>query len=471
MSPAPLAVSLDEALRAARDTRALALGPGVLARTPEVFRAQFGRRPAVLVADVNTFAAAGAAVAAAFRAAGQPLRDPFLFPAPGLSAEQEQVSELEKALRAHTAIPIAVGSGTISDLTKLAAHRAGRPYLCVATAASMDGYTAFGASITVAGQKQTVLCPGPTAVVADLDVVAAAPRPMNAWGYADLLAKVTAGADWLLADALGVEPVDPLAWALVQGRLRALTAEPAGIPRGEAAAVGRLLEGLLLAGFAMQSARSSRPASGAEHQFSHLWDMQHHTHCGRAPSHGFKVGLGTVAAAALYQFLLEQPLERLNVERCCAAWPDVDGWCRRARAVLGGGALLALAERELRAKYSPAEQLRQQLLTLRTVWPELRDKLRAQLLPADRLTGMLRRAGAPTEPEQIGLTRERLRRSYWQAFCIRRRFTVLDLAVRTGLLEPFLERQFGPGGEPSPGGRRAGRAAARACPPEIFPLP
>src|SRR4029077_17844815 len=107
----------------------------------------------------------------------------------------------------HDAIPIAVGSGTINDLTKLAAHHAGRSYLCVATAASMDGYTAFGASITYQGSKQTFDCPAPAAVIADLDIICAAPGDMNAWGYADLLAKVTAGADWLLADALGIEPI------------------------------------------------------------------------------------------------------------------------------------------------------------------------------------------------------------------------------------------------------------------------
>ena len=57
---------------------------------------------------------------------------------------------------------------------------------------------------------------------------------------------------------------------------------------------------------------------------------------------------------------------------------------------------------------------------------------------------MLREAQAPTEPEQIGITRERLRRSFWQAFCIRRRFTALDLAARTGLLDSCLDYIFGP---------------------------
>ena len=305
-------------MRAARDTRALEMGPGINARAGEVFREQFGPRRAVIVADQNTFAAAGNEVIASFRTAGQQLLEPFIFPTPDLYAEYTFVVELEEALKKNAALPVAVGSGTINDLTKLASHRADRPYMCVATAASMDGYTAFGASITHQGSKQTFQCPAPVAVMADLDTIRAAPGLMNSWGYTDLLAKVTAGADWLLADAIGQEPLQPQAWRIAQSRLRELVANPAGVKARNLEAVRQLTEGLMLGGFAMQSARSSRAASGAEHQFSHLWDMQHHTHNGKAPSHGFKVGIGTLASTALYEHLLDQPLEKLNVDRCCA---------------------------------------------------------------------------------------------------------------------------------------------------------
>src|SRR5205814_943807 len=153
----------------------------VLNTTPDVFRRQFGQRAAVVVADANTFAAAGRAVCDAFRRAGHACLEPFIYSDPNLYAEHSYVAELEEALKQHEAIPVAVGAGTINDLTKLAAHRAGRPYLCVATAASMDGYTAFGASVTHNGSKKTFQCPAPLAVVADLDVVRAAPGDMHAW--------------------------------------------------------------------------------------------------------------------------------------------------------------------------------------------------------------------------------------------------------------------------------------------------
>src|ERR1051325_3143184 len=477
--------SLAEALRAARDTRWLELGSGVLGRVPEVFRQQFGDKTALLVADTNTFAAAGKAVLAVMRHAGIPCREPFIFTDPKLYAEHSFVVALEEALKGHEAIPVAVGSGTINDLSKLAAHRAGRPYMSVATAASMDGYTAFGASITFEGSKQTFFCPAPVAVVADIEIIRAAPEGMNASGYADMLAKTTAGADWIIANALGIEPMHPQAWRTAQGSLRDALADPEGVRKRDLEAMRRLTEGLMLGGFAMQCAQSSRPASGAEHQFSHLWDMSRHAagegagtlkpgqrapgntlkrgqpasgfvvHALAGPpagmeervsSHGFQVGIGTMAVAALYEYLLAQKLEDVNIEKCCEQWPDEAGCDDRVREMFGEGRLREIALKETRAKWVDAGGLRKQLEKLTGIWPELRILLREQLIPFAELKRMLRTAGAPAEPEQIGISRERLRESFRQAVFIRRRFTVLDVAVRCGVLEPALDQIFGPAG-------------------------
>jgi glycerol-1-phosphate dehydrogenase [NAD(P)+] len=442
----PAKLSLAEALASARETRVLRLGRGVRTGTAGVFREQFPGRRAVLVADAITFELAGARLQADLAAAGVTCLAPFVFTDARLYAEFTFVEQLEAALRRHRAIPIAVGAGTINDLVKLAAHRAGRPYLCFATAASMDGYTAFGASITQRGAKQTFDCPAPRAVIADTALIAQAPPAMTASGYADLLAKVTAGSDWIVADALGVDAIEPRAWSIVQGGLRAALADPAGARAGRESAIRPLTEGLMLGGFAMQWTKSSRPASGAEHQFSHLWDMEHHTHAGAAPSHGFKVGVATLAITALYEELMRQPLETLDVARACARWPNQRDAERAVRAEFARTDFAATAIAESRAKHITRAALKSQLERLRTTWPALRAQLRTQLIPPAELKARLRAVGAPTEPEEIGITRERLRRSFRRAQAIRRRFTVLDLAVRTGSLEDALNRLFGTGG-------------------------
>lgn len=436
-------LTLQEALAGARETRALEIGSGILEKTPQIFQQQFPNRTAVIVADANTFAIAGQTVAAAFQRKGIKCEPSFIFDDPNVYAEWKYVEQLEASLRAHNAIPVAIGSGVINDLAKLAAHRTDRPYLCVATAASMDGYTAFGASITFQGSKQTFNCPAPTAVIADIEIIRRAPVLMTAAGYADLMAKVTAGADWILADALGAEPIHEQAWQIVQPPLRDSLRDPGGARNGDPAAIGQLIEGLMLGGFGMQSAKSSRPASGAEHQFSHLWDMQHHTHDGAAPSHGFKVGIGTLAVTALYEQLLKYPVEQLDINKCCANWPDEPSQVQTVKTLFANDDFTEKAVEETLAKNISANALRDQLKTLVQRWPELKKQLRGQLLPFPEIKSALQSVGAPATPEAIGISRERLRDSYRLAYHIRRRFTILDVAMRCGLLEVALDDIFG----------------------------
>src|SRR5262245_6293921 len=237
---------IEQALRSASHTRLLIARTGVRHETAAVFASQFGDRPAVIVADENTLAAAGRDVGNSLTVARVPTTNPSCIFGPHIYSDDDCARELQGILESSAAIPIAVGSGTINDLTKLAAHRVNRPYMVVATAASMDGYTAFGASITTKGSKQTFDCPAPRAVLADLEVISNAPPEMNAAGYADLVAKIAAGADWIIADELGVDPIDQSAWEIVQKPLRGWIANPAGVRRGDPDSLKNLLDGLIM---------------------------------------------------------------------------------------------------------------------------------------------------------------------------------------------------------------------------------
>lgn len=431
----------------ASDTRCLLVGDGTLSSVAEMFRECFPNQLAVIVADKNTFQAAGSTVHDKLSAAGLVAGQPIIFPGqPALYADYDSVVVLEGKLRELDAIPVVVGSGTLNDITKLASHRLGRNYMVVATAASMDGYTAFGAAITEDGFKQTMSCPAPRAVLADLEVLARAPGEMNATGYGDLLGKVTAGADWLLADALEIEPVEPLAWSLVQDKLRAWTGNPDRLHKGDKQEIANLFEGLIMSGVAMQISASSRPASGSEHRFSHLWEMQALGH-GEAPvPHGFKVGVGTIAAAALYERVLARDLTNLDVDALCRAWPSREETEQSLRASHDIPELAENAVEESLAKYIDVDRLRQRLTLISERWPAIREKLQAQLMPAEQLAGLLRAAGCPTRPEEIGLDMARLKASYDLARTIRRRYTVLDLVAETGILAECVSEMFAPGG-------------------------
>ena len=436
------------ALAEATDTADVVVGPGALGSVAEVVGRGFGGRPVAVVADATTWRVAGEQVQRRLEAAGRATATPYRFPPDSfVYAEYGNIERLREAIATHDAVPVAVGSGSLNDIVKRAAHEAGRPYLVVATAASMDGYTAFGAAITRDGYKQTMTCPAPRAVVADLEVLAGAPPAMTASGYGDLLGKVTAGADWLVADALGVEPVDPRVWELVQGPLREAVGRPGELAAGDQEALERLVEGLVMSGLAMQAHASSRPASGAEHQFSHLWEMEGLGHDRRPPlSHGFKVGVGSIAIAALYERLLERDLAALDVAALRDAWPGPEEAEAAVRAAHTTPGLDEAAVAETMAKHADPETLGRRLALLADRWPALRDRLGGQLLGARRLQGLLAAAGCPTHPSELGLTAPAFRDTYRRARIIRRRYTVLDLAAETGLLDECVEELFAPGG-------------------------
>lgn len=439
---------IERALRTSTDTKAVLAEPGAIARIAEVYRTTFPGRTALVVGDERTMSVAGDAVLEALRAGGIEVAEPHVFPgAPELYAKYENCEPLRDAMSGQDVVAVAVGAGTLNDLVKRASGELGRPYMVVATAASMDGYTAFGSSIAVGGYKQTLDCPAPAACISDWTVLAAAPAVMTASGYGDLLGKVTAGADWILADAAGIESLDPDVWELVQGPLHASLSRPEALAAGDLQATGELAEGLIMSGLAMQAAASSRPASGGEHLFSHLWEMEGHgvDITPRRLSHGFKVAVGSVAVAALYERLLERDLSALDIDAAVAAWPSAEEIEVRVRADHQPQLADAIVAQSL-AKYCDADALAARLSRLASIWPTLKEKLAAQMIGAAELQRMLRAAGAPAHPYDIELTWQQFRDTYRRAQMIRKRYTVLDLVLEANLAAELVEELFAPSG-------------------------
>lgn len=438
---------IEKALQRTTDTKALFLGPGVIIKTAQMFRELFPGKKGVVVADTNTFRVAGVQVDSILAEAGLRAADPFIFDDPDLFAEWGFACRLKDYLAGIDAIAVAVGSGVINDLTKYVSYTLGRRYMIVGTAASMDGYTAYGASISIDGNKQTLDCPAPKGMILDPVISAQAPKELAASGYADLIAKIPAGADWMIAECIGVEPIDPFTWDLVQRNLRASLSAPDKINAGDVQATEALAEGLIMSGFAMQALQSSRPASGTEHQYSHFWDMDGLCIGGKHVSHGFKVGIGTLVSTASLEFLIGYPVNAMDIERAVSTWPDWDGMERRIRTLFDGKpAHLARALKETRDKYVGKDELRRQLDAFVHHWPELKEKVRLHIYSFETVHDYLRRVGAPDEPEQIGISRERLRDTFRRIPYMRSRFTNADIIYRLGIQDELENYLFGPGG-------------------------
>ena len=433
------------ALKVATDTKAFELGQGILGRVPVLFKEYFHGREAIVVADKNTWRVAGAKVFEALQAAGVPVQK-FLFEEDEFHADWDHIETLDKVLDSTGAIAVSVGSGTINDLCKLCSHHHHQSYLTVPTAASVDGYTSFGASITYQNAKQTFECPAPVAVVADVDVIAAAPKPMTAAGYADLAAKVPAGAEWMIADIVGTEPIQPAAWHVLQDCLDELLANPAGVAAGEPKAVADLFEGLILSGFAMQAARSSRPASCCDHLFSHILDMTHHRYQGKFVSHGFQVAIGTLTMCAVLEEFVKYDLTSLDIDACVAAWPSLAEEQERALQIFKDFPAPKLGYEQITQKYSDPDGVRRELTSVRDNWPALRERIAGQIWSFSKMKEAFRIAGAPYEPEHIGITRKDIRDMFPKVQLMRWRYNVLDLAKRGRFYDRLVASVFAPGG-------------------------
>ncbi len=434
------------ALAAATDTAAMEIGTDILDRVPSMFKEQFPEKRALIVADENTWRVAGEAVYAHLQAAGVECDEPYIFTDPHLHAEWTFIEMLDERLASTDAIAVAVGSGTINDLCKLCSYHQSRPYMCVATAASVDGYSSFGASVTYKNMKQTFTCPAPKVILADVGVMVRAPKEMTAAGYADLAAKIPAGAEWIVADFVGSEPIHDEAWHIVQDGLKEALADPEGVAALRPEAIAPLVEGLMLSGFAMQAARSSRPASCTDHLFSHLWNMRNHTYNGVTPSHGFQVSVGTLFMCAMFDEAYKSDFTTLDVDKCVAAWPSLDEVRAYAEQLFAKESFAELGVTEITAKYNDKEEVRRQMQLLKENWPDLRARLQAQCLTYDEMYRCLSIVGAPTIPEDVGITREQMLADVPFVRHIRRRYSLLDLGLRAGTLNQWVDGIFGKGG-------------------------
>lgn len=417
-------------------TNEVVIGPGRLSETAALVRRVSDSTRLLVCADAAGFQAAGQTVVAQLETAGFDVQTHVLPADPLPKASVTEAEPFRAALAADPELfPVSVGSGVINDLTKYAAFKTNRRYVTVATAASMDGYTSAGAPLAENGFKVTIPTRAPIAMLADLDVIAAAPADMNGWGYGDLAGKVPAGGDWIVADALGVEPIDDVAWPMVQDHLKGWLEGPDGVRTGDSDSIARLYVGLTAVGFAMEAHGSSRPASGADHQIAHMWEMQGHAYQGRKVSHGAAVSVGCVASLALFDWLLDQDLTRLDAHSIVQQAPSLDDREQALARAISDPKIAQKARQELAAKFPDPKVHRARLATVQAQGPALQDRLRTHLYRHDVMAQMLQRAGAPAYAHQIGVSPDHLLATLHAATFIRRRYTIFDLLHDIGQTE------------------------------------
>ena len=286
------------------DIQAIRVGSGVIQELPGILR-DLGASHIFLVADNYTFEAAGRQVEQLLDQAGLAYHKRVFQTETPLVPNEYALGSVLAAMTSQDDMLLAVGSGTLNDVTKYVSARTGVPYVIAATAPSMDGYASTVAPTILDGFKTTLPAVYPAAIVADVDILKDAPMPMLTAGFGDIIGKFTSLADWRLSHQLNGEYYCPEVAGVIEAAVETCAANAQALAQREPQAIQAVTEALILSGLAMGMVGVSRPASGAEHQMAHYWEMDALRRGEEHPLHGNAVGVGTVLAASLYEMAAE----------------------------------------------------------------------------------------------------------------------------------------------------------------------
>ncbi len=360
-------------------------------------------------------------------------------------AEYEHISSILRGLEPGMAL-IAVGSGTVTDLAKHTAYLYDQQhpeqprmvYICCPTANSVTAYAANMAVLLKDGVKRTIPSRYPTAIIADLRVLASAPKAMTVAGLGDCCARFVAYGDWYLASALGlVDFYSEVPLALL-GNLDAILLEHApGIGQRSHAGEAVVARALLLAGIAQSIVNMSAPISGTEHVISHVLDMiADHFHHALA-LHGAQVGVATLTAAQLYQnFLGNFDPQAVNIDACYPNDEPLQAYIHQLfQPVDPSGAMARECWSDYSKKLALWRSNRASFERFCQAWHTThRPKLASLVCPPNVVYQILDQAGAPLTPQELEppISQEEYDFAVRNGHFIRQRFVLGDLLYYLG---------------------------------------
>lgn len=392
---------------------------------------KYGASKVFLLADENTFAAAGQQVCTSLTACSIPYSQ-YIFPA-GPKPDEAAVGSAVMHYDAGCDLIVGIGSGVINDIGKILANVSGHPYIIVATAPSMDGYASATSSMERDGLKVSIPSKCANAVIGDVDILKNAPTRMLVSGIGDMLAKYVSICEWRLSHVITGEYYCEEIAALIRQAVNKCTADPAGLLNREETAVASVFEGLILGGVAMNYAGVSRPASGVEHYFSHIWDMRALEFGTPADFHGIQCAIGTRYGVKAYEQLRTITPNREKALAYVKAF-DLHAHFDRLRAFLGKGADAMIALEEQDGKYDLARHA-QRLEVICSHWEELLQIMAQELPSARELEELLDALGAPKTAQDIGLDAGIVPLTFACTKDIRDKYVLSRLCWDLGILE------------------------------------
>lgn len=420
-------------------TRKVLIDHAAIKRLPDIIDELGLPKTAWILADDNTFAAAGERVRHVLRQAGVAVEHTILKAQGGyIGADEAYLAQARAGMWNRAGLVIGVGSGTINDLARMLIKDRRIPYVVVATAPSMNGYGSPISAFLENGIKVTIPSAPTDAIIADLDVLAAAPVEMAQAGFGDLLAKNTSNTDWFLAALVRNDYYCDLPVEIVRRATARTTQIASDIRRRTSETIKALTEGLIAGAFAMDAAGVTSPASGGEHLISHYLEMVAHLHDMQPPMHGQQVAVGTIIASTLYEVLRKIDTDKIDFEQLVEKYPD---WpTQEAHVRQEHGDLVESVLPEVRKQHLGPDQYRDRLQTIRAAWPELCRHIDTHVLRADDIRSAYLAAGTPTKAGDINIDPALLRKAVRLAHHVRDRYTILHLIADLGLTDTLADQ-------------------------------
>ena len=296
---------------------------------------------------------------------------------------------------------LAIGSGVINDISKIVSKIADKPYYIIATAPSMDGYVSATSSMEVDGVKVSLPSKCADVIIGDIDVLKNAPMQMLQAGLGDMLAKYISVAEWRIAnEILGEYYCEDIA-EQVRVALRKCIDQADLLLQRDENAVKAVFEGLVLCGKAMAMAECSRPASGVEHYFSHVWDMRGLEFTLPTNLHGIQCAVATYIVSGLYEKVLTLTPDKERALSYVQAF-DYSNWAKQLKSFLGTSADAMITLEEKEKKYS-VEAHKARLQVIIEKWDKICTIIRQEIPTQKQIEKLLQTIGLPTTPKEIGI--------------------------------------------------------------------
>jgi glycerol-1-phosphate dehydrogenase [NAD(P)+] len=372
---------------------------GAIEKLPE-FIIDFRAKNPFVLADKNTFEAAGKKVCAILENASISYKK-YVFSTWDIEPDEKAIGSAIMHFDNTCDLVIAVGSGVINDIGKILANTAKLPYFIVGTAPSMDGYASASSSMSMDGLKVSLASKCADVIIGDIDILKNAPMKMLQAGLGDMLAKYISIAEWRIAHEITGEYYCERVATLIRTALKRCVENAEGLLKREDEAVKAVFEGLVIGGVAMAFAGVSRPASGVEHYFSHVWDMRGLEFGTKVDLHGIQCAVATNIAAELYEKVLKITPDKQKALGYAKSFVYQD-WANELKAFLGTGADAMIALESKEGKYN-VEKHAKRLDIILEKWDKLCGIIREEIPLQQEIEGILEKIGAPKTAKEIGI--------------------------------------------------------------------